>query len=571
MDLYLEISVLFGGAALLSLLAQRFKLPMMLAFLVTGLIFGPLGFHLVHAQSGLETFAELGVAALLFIIGLNLSPRVLKELGMSAVVLGLGQCVATALPAYGLARLVGFSSIASVYTAIVCTLSSTIIVSKILSDRKRLDSLPGKLSIGLLLVQDVIAALALLFVGSAGHAERDALVLIGILGGMVLTLLVLSRFILPKLVDAISTSSEALFLFALGWGIGLSGVFHAFGFPLEIGALVAGISLSMTPYHFEMAAKVKVVRDFFLVVFFVLLGTHISPTAMPSWWMVGVFSGYFIVIKPLILAVIVGLMGHNARTSLETALTIGQMSEFSFILLSLGVARGHIDESFVTLLSLAGILSITISSLLMTYTDQVLTWLLPLVRALPWRSGRVSHGASETIEAESVLIGCHRLGADFLPTVAAWKRSYVVVDVDPEVVRALQAKRVPAIYADALDAELWERLDMRQVKLVVCTLPDLHQNMSILEHVRRRNARAVFIGVASTVEEGMRLYSAGAAYVVMPHFLGGNHASMLLDKYGARPWRFGVEGKRHREHLRKRTKLQEAPALELKKRWGTLH
>lgn len=575
MNVFLEMSFIFGFAAVLAFVMKYFRLPLMLGYVITGIVGGPLVFNALHPSESLEVFAQLGIAALLFIVGLTLNPGVIKEVGKTAALTGIGQFILTAVPIYGLAYILGYGPLVSGYLAIGLTLSSTIVVSKILSDKKALGSLHGKIAIGCLLIQDIIAALGLVVITSLGQGGGVQGLLFSFTraAGLLVLMYVVAKVILPRLTPIFAVSQDILFLFSAGWGIGMAGIFHEAGLSLELGALAAGVTLASSPYHQAISSRMRVVRDFFLIVFFVSLGAQLGGPTNPTVLLATVALAAFVLIgKPLIMMALMGVLGFHRKTSFLTGVAMGQVSEFSFILLGLGIQVGHVSTSVAATVTLIGCVTIALSSLLMMYAERMYDRLSTFMEYWPWHERRASVQKEEENEVyEVILFGCHRLGEDFLPIIQSWKCSYLVVDFDPGVIHALRARGVPCRYGDASDSVLLDDISLKQAHLVISTLPDREISHLILREARSIRKAPSVILLANTVNEAMELYKGGASYVVVPHELGGKYASMLLDLLKHDSGKFTSEKRKHVTGLRKRLNQKEDHSLDLHHRWNVLH
>ncbi|MEK7067780.1 MAG: cation:proton antiporter, partial [Patescibacteria group bacterium] len=279
MDLFVQISLIIVIAALVAIFVRSLRQPLIIGYIITGLLVGPYLFNLIPDAEVVNVFAEIGVALLLFIVGLGLNPRLIKEVGGIAFAAGISQVVFTSLVGFFVCRLLGFLPLESAYLAVALSFSSTIIIVKLLSDKQSLQKLHGKIALGFLLVQDIIAMFLLIFISALSQGENISR-LIGVitLQGLALALLSVfaSLYLLPRLSNFFTASAEFLALFALAWGLGLAALFYKFGFSIEIGALIAGITLSVSPYAIEISAKMKPLRDFFLILFFILLGSKLA-------------------------------------------------------------------------------------------------------------------------------------------------------------------------------------------------------------------------------------------------------------------------------------------------------
>jgi len=270
MEVFIELSLIIAITVLISGITRLLKQPLIIGYILTGIIVSPYFLNIVQSTETIKVFSQIGIALLLFIVGLSLSPKVIKEVGKVSLITGIGQIIFTSLFGFLISRLLGFSVIVSIYIAIALTFSSTIIIMKLLSDKQDLEKLYGKISIGFLLVQDIFVIILLMVISSfSGNLSMSTLslrtILVGILliGGFVL----ISIYVLPSLSKFFAKSQEFLFLFSIGWGLGLAALFHYMGFSMEIGALIAGIARSMSPFHYEISSKMRPLRDFFIILF----------------------------------------------------------------------------------------------------------------------------------------------------------------------------------------------------------------------------------------------------------------------------------------------------------------
>ncbi len=566
MDMFLQISLVLLIATGFSLLMQALKQPLILGHILTGIVAGPTVLGFLHPEGPFELFAKLGITALLFIVGLSLSPKVVREVGKSSVIAGFGQIFFTAGFGFLLAMYFGWSPVESLYIALALTFSSTIIVLKILQDKKDISSLYGRLATGTMLVQDIAATVMLVVMaalggGVSGNIFQALAVIVG--KGLLLAvgLVFFSRVVLPSMTKLFANSQEFLLLFSVAWGVGVAVLFKLMGFSVEVGALVAGVSLATSPYHYEISAKMKILRDFFLVLFFVTLGASLSFDGISRLAVPAVVLSLFVLFgDPFILFIVLRKLGYAAKPSFQTGLTMAQVSEFSLVVILLAKTMGHVGDDAVALVTVCALVTISLSAYLMSYDEKLYSWLRPLLDRK--NHSKAAEGpASEEEEHEAVLFGCHRLGEDFLPHITPYK-NYLVVDFDPNTIEKLQRQGIQARYGDADDNEFLDELNFASAKLIVTTLPDIDSALFILSKLRKVNQRAIAIVMAHSANEAKLLYAKGASYVVLPHFLGGNYASILLDKFGLSQHKFSQEKTKHLQHLEdrlKRSKIKMKP------------
>ncbi|MCE9586136.1 cation:proton antiporter [Candidatus Uhrbacteria bacterium] len=510
MNLFFEIAILLSLTTAVALVMHKFKQPLILAYLVSGIIAGPQVLGLIHSEDTLAFLSKLGITSLLFIVGLSLSPTVIREVGKVSAAAGIGQIVFTSAFGFLIAFLFGYSWTSALYIAIALTFSSTIIALKFLQDRRELGSIYGKISIGILLVQDVAATVVLVVITalSAGATNWQAFAVVLLKAVLLgLGLAIVSKVILPSLTKIFATSQEFLLMFSVAWGTGVAALFQYSGFSIEIGALAAGVALSTSAYHYEISSKMKILRDFLVAIFFIVLGSELhfvgaQQLIVPTI----VFSGFVLIGNPLILTIILGAMGYGRNVSFRTGLAMAQISEFSLVLVALAYQLGHIDDRVVLLITMVGMTTFALSSYLQASSD----WL----------------------------------------TEKLWNRLALFERPHPK-------KELKPMYGDADDNEFLDEMDLKRVKLVISTLPDVETNLFLLNKVRRQSEMAIVILMAHSAEEALLLYKNGANYVVLPHFLGGSYATLLLDKYGLDVEQFAEERDKHLKHLKARVGMSD--------------
>lgn len=574
MNSFFAVSMVFSIATVLAFIMRRLRIPLIVGYLVTGVLVGPLALNIVQAGEQLRVFSQLGISALLFIIGLTLSPRILKEMGRAATLLGLLQGGITAIPAFFLAKVFGFESIASAYIAVALTLSSTIVVSKVLSDKKALGTLHGKITIGFLLAQDVLAAGVLLVMGYVGRGGTGGglLASFGITAGFFILLYAMSAKILPKLTTFFASSQDILFLFSLGWGIGIAGVFAFLGLSFELGALAAGIALASSPYHHELGMRMRVVRDFFLVIFFALLGSELAvPFGQIPWKLVAALSTFVLIGKPIFVMGIMRGLGFHQKASFLSGVSIAQVSEFSFILIALGVGVGQVPEQTLPMFILVGIVTIAGSSLYMNAGERLYAAYEKWMPGLFWRGSAQVAKQKNKMTPKVILIGCHRTGAHVLPMLERWREPYLVVDFDPGIIKGLEDRNIPCVYGDASEQELLDEAGIKQADIIISTIPEPGVQRAILRNARRGKKPALVFLVASSTEQALELYKEGATSVVNLYDIGGAYTALLVEQSRKDVGRIGAERRKHISELRKAAQGRISTGTDIHHRWAHLH
>ncbi|MCK5321264.1 cation:proton antiporter [Candidatus Pacearchaeota archaeon] len=557
MEVFVELSIILGITVLVAGITKLLKQPLIIGYILAGIIVSPSFLNIVESTETIKVFSHIGVVLLLFIIGLSLSPKVIKEVGKVSLVTGIGQIAFTSLIGFFISRALGFTTIASVYIAIALTFSSTIIIMKLLSDKKDTEKLYGKVSIGFLLVQDIFVIILLMVISSfSGNLSMASISLGTIISGILLIVgfVLISIYVLPHLSDFFARSQEFLFLFSIGWGLGLAALFYHLGFSMEIGALIAGVALSVSPYNYEISSKMRPLRDFFIILFFILLGSQmvfgsISQLIVPA----VIFSSFILIGNPLIVMILMGLLGFKKKVGFQAGLTVAQISEFSLILIALGVSAGHLTGEILSLITIVGLITISGSTYLITYSDKIYPYLSKYLSIFERKKLREEIQGSQ--DYECILFGYNRIGYDLLHTFKKLKKKFIVVDYNPETISELSKEKIECIYGDVDDDEFLSGLNLTETKMVVSTIPEFEANLLLISKIRQVNKNAIIIVISHNIEEANELYCKGATYVIMPHFLGGSHASRMIDEYRLDVNKFLKERKKHIKYLKTRKKL----------------
>ena len=560
MDIFVEFSIIIALATVIGGLMRLLKQPLIMGHILTGILVGPQFLNIFKNVESGEIFSLMGISTLLFIVGLSLSPKVIREVGKIALITGLGQIMFTTLFGFLIASAFGFDLIPSLYIAIALTFSSTIIILKLLSDKKDLEKLYGRISIGFLLVQDVVATLIL--IGVSSMTSQESLIstaLLLLIKGLLITLILslVSFYVLPRISEFFAKSQEYLFLFAIGWGFGLSMVFKMVGFSVEIGALVAGVTLSMSPYAEEISSKLKPLRDFFIIMFFILLGANmdlhnLSSLIIPAL----VFSIFVLVGNPLIVLVLMELLGYNKRTGFFAGLTVAQISEFSLIIVLMGVHLGHIDSSVLSLVTLIALTTIAVSTYMILNAERIYPRISKYITL--FQRKMVVKESTIVANYDVILFGCNRAGYDFIEVFKKLKTKFLAVDFDPEIVSELMEKGINVKYGDAEDGEFLDDIKIQESKAVISTIPDFDVNSFLLSLLSKVENKPITILTSHDVNNAIYFYERGADYVVVPHFIGGQVVSRL-----AKDAVFGLHdikdvGNTQLDYLKKRKSLGHA-------------
>lgn len=555
--IFIELSKILAITLVITGIIKILKQPSIIGYIISGIIAGPVVLNIINSTETLTTFSQIGVSLLLFFVGLNLNPKIIKEVGKISLITGLGQVIFTSSIGFLISRAVGFSSITSLYIGVALAFSSTIIIMKLLTDKKDLESLYGRISVGFLIIQDFIAIFILLVISSLDNgANLASMAVETILKGIggIIVLFLLTIFFLPKLTKIIAKSQEFLLLFSISWSFIIASVFHYLNFSIEAGALLAGITLSMSPYHYEISSKMKPLRDFFLILFFIMLGSQmVFSNILQNLGVIFGFSLFVLIGNPIIVMILMGLLGYTKRNSFLAGLTVAQISEFSLIVITMAVSVGHISSEILSIITAIGLITFAGSTYLVIYSNELYLFLSKYLSIFEKKGEKVDeHKHYKCKNHEIILFGYNRIGFDILVSLKKIKKKFLIVDYDPETITKLSKEGYDCMYGDANDFEFLEEINFNKTKMVISTIPFIDANLLIINKVRASNKKTVISVVSHQIDEAERLYEAGATYVIMPHFLGGKHFSTMLEKNKLSLDKFLKEKINHIEHLSKR-------------------
>jgi Kef-type K+ transport system membrane component KefB/Trk K+ transport system NAD-binding subunit len=556
-DAFFQISFVLVLATVVGMIMRVFKQPPILSYIVSGILLGPAVFDFLGSNQTFSTFSSIGIALLLFIIGLGLNITVIKKLGKPVFVATLVELLFVGGLGFVASALLGFPLFVSVIVGLCLYFSSTIIIVKFLSDKKEQSRLHGQIAIGIVLLDDIVATFALLMVGAAnGHgigiAEVGTLLLHGLL--LAAFLVIASVWVLPKLAKFMAGSQEMLFLFAIAWGFGVASLFELSGFSIEIGALFAGVSLASLPYTQEIESRLKPLRDFFVIVFFIVLGSDLTLSNLQSAIVPAVIlSAIVLLLKPVSIVATLGGMGYSKRVSFMTGINISQISEFSIILSVLAVTAGVVPKEIGAIITLVAIITIAVSTYLMQYQNGLFAWFDKFRLKLFERSIKKRAEQQPQEAYPIILFGYHRGGHEFVRSFKNMHKKFLVVDYNPTVIDLLQHQHIPCQFGDATDLELLEEIGAPTAKLVVSTIADFETNTQIAKHLNLTNPDALLVCNATSYEQALQLYELGASYVMIPHYAGSERLGRVLEKHGfENREHFDKYRARHLKHLQAR-------------------
>lgn len=555
-ETFYEIASILGLAAVLGGMAMLLRQPLIMAFLATGILAGPAGFSILQSHGQIEILAHIGIALLLFVVGLRLDLSLIKTTGPVALATGLGQVIFTSLFGFLLVLWMGFSIVSSLYIAVALTFSSTIIIVKLLSDKKEIDALHGKIAVGFLIVQDIVAILALIMLtalGGTGTENDNTFIKIALIAakgiGFIVCVGIIVRYVFPGLMRRLAGNQELLVLFAIAWAVFLGAAGDYLGFSKEVGAFVGGVSLASTPYRESIGARLVSLRDFLLLFFFIDLGARLDFNVVGPQTLNAVFLSLFVLIgNPLIVMLIMGIMGYRKRTSFLAGLTVAQISEFSLILGALGVSLGHITMEAMSLITLVGVVTICLSSYMIIYSGTIYRWIAASLsifeKKYPHRE-KVAEQVPDVPEVDVLVIGLGNYGGGLAQHLIERQKRILGVDFDPHVLETWRARGIPVVFGDIGDPEFLDNLPLRHSSWVVCTVRDKALNLTLLD-LLKGNQYGGKIALAAMNEEEAKIYISKGAHVVLRPFSDASEeaADSLTDSMSLFPkeidWPFGL-------------------------------
>ncbi len=573
-DLLSNIGLAIVVATGFAFLAKILRQPLLLAYLIAGVVIGPeIGFSWIHDKESIELISEIGLILLLFIIGLEIDLKKLLTEGRALIVTGVAQFLICVVLGIALALFFGYQmgggKFDAIYLAVASALSSTLIVVKLLYDKFELTTLPGRLTLGVLVLQDIWAILFLALQPNLQRPEVAILLNSLVKGvGLVFITLTLSRYVLPHLFSLVAKTPELLLIAAIAWCFLVSGAAGAVGLSREMGALIAGVSMSTFPYNVDVIAKVVNIRDFFVTLFFVALGMKIP---MPTLTLLGYAMGvslFLIVSRFLSVFPVLYWTNHGLRTSLIPSINLAQMSEFSLVIASIGLTLKHIDSTVVGILTFVFAITSAISTYLITYNHEIQAGIAALLRRLGFRDiqQKLPSAASADAEETVVFLGFFRDASSILHEFELQSndgadhpilKQIVVIDFNPLVHRELNQRGIKCIYGDLASIDTLHHAKIHSPKIVVSTITDTilkgTNNLRLMRYARRLWPTARVIVTAETIEAALRLYSEGADFVYIPRLHSAREIAELLlraDEDG-----LGSVRERQVEHLKRRKEV----------------
>ena len=542
--IYFVLATILIIAAGIGIVSSLFSQPLILAYILSGAVIGFLSSNFVAIPTPTETFgffSQIGIALILFMVGIELSLSDLKNIGKPVFMATLFHALVIGLSTFILALLFKFTLLASFYIALAIIFSSTVIVVKLLGEQKDTNSLYGKLTIGILLLQDLFAVVILMFLAGIGPRgqpfEWRGLIFTFIKGAFLIGALWLgSKYALKRIFAYVASNLELLFLCTMAWALGVSSIFKFLGFSFEIGAFLSGVALANLPYRYSISARIAPIRDFFIIIFFIVLGLSIDFAAVKNmFWEILVFSLFVIMVTPIVIANYLGWLGFGKRVAFLSGLALAQVSEFSLIIVVVGARLGHVNSEVVSFISSVAIFTIAVSSYLVINGSRIYRLLGSKVKIIEKRKTVTTAIAKKDLQNHIILVGAEQMGSDILDflriKIKETDQTLIVVDFNLAIVESLIAGNVNVIFGDISDPEVLEQLKLSEAKLIVTTVPDLVDNINLIKFAKENGYAGPVICATYWLHDAIKLYEVGADYVVVPEEIGGKHVARILSDH----------------------------------------
>ncbi|MCA1457232.1 cation:proton antiporter [Bradyrhizobium sp. BRP22] len=543
----ITLSILF--AWVLGLLAHFSRQPLILAYLIAGFLIGPFGTGWVKSQESISVISELGLIFMLFMIGLEIDLKKIVRAGKVILFAAggqlLGGCLLGILFFVGLGlSMGGGGKFDALYLCVACALSSTVIIVKVLYEKRELDTLPGRITLGVLVLQDIFAILFLAVQPSLDNLQIGV-ILLSILrvGVLVATALVLSRYVLPRLFQQIARRPELILLGALAWCFLIGEVAERLHLSREMGSLVAGVSLSTFPYALDVTAKVTTLRDFFITLFFVALGMTIPVPGLSVIGLALLIAAFTVVSRLVTTFTPLYLMKQGLRASLLPAINLAQISEFSLVVIQTGVAAGHISTATSSAASFAFVVLAVLSTFVMTKSGEITRFLIGPLKRVGLHDLDQAHpaeGSEDGAHGESrriVILGFFRAASALLSQIERQNEALLeqlsVIDFNPLVFRTLKDRGLHVIYGDISNVDTLVHAGIGKAEIIILSVPDSllvgANNEKLVRHVRSLNPTAKIVATADFLADVNDLYAAGADYVTVTRISDASELFSVIE------------------------------------------
>lgn len=518
------------GAAVLSYLCRWLRQPLIVGYIVAGLVLGPLALKAVHDERSIQDLSEIGLALLLFTVGLEIDMGKLKESARTAGILTAVQIFGCAILAYATAFALGFRGLPAAYLGVALSTSSTLVAIKLLSDKAEVGTLAGRITIGILLFQDASEIVILALQTNVSNPSVGKLLgSVGAVAGIAVGSVLAAKYVLPPLLRRVAKSPEVMLVTSIAWCLAVAWAAARAGLSVPMGALIAGLSISNMPYSLDVVSKIRSLRDFFVILFFVSLGMQIQSPTRAALLAVAAFTAAAILGRVLTVIPTARRLGFGSYVGTLTSISLIPLSEFSLVVVALGYSYGHVDRSILSIVAMVMVATSAASTYLARFNDGIARW---VDRRLPPERSRAPEAGASEGPAPILIVGCHRTGASLIEILRSRGLRFAVIDYNPEVYENLEERGVRVIHGDVSYPETFEVAGVEHAQLIVSTIPDDFlrgtDNLRILRMVRGINPKARVVLTAVSLSRARELYEQGADYVILHRWLAAERLAEIM-------------------------------------------
>ncbi len=546
---FFEVTALLVLTAIIGFIGAFLRQPLIVCFILVGLIAGPSALDIVHSKEKIHLLSELGIALLLFLVGIKLDVKLIKSIGPVSLLTGLGQVIFTSVIGFLIGMGLGFDVTTSIYVAVALTFSSTIIIVKLLSDKREIDSLHGQIALGFLIVQDLVVVFSMIVLAAIGMGASQQsggfeVILKVILSGLALVGFVIFfiKYLANPITNRLAKNSELLVVFALALATLFATTGKLVGLGMELGGLLAGIAVASTPIKESISSRLSPLRDFLLLFFFIALGSTLDLTLLGGYIFEAVIFSLFVLIgNPLIVLIIMGILGYKKRTGFLAGLTVAQISEFSLIFVAMGITIGHLNSDILGLVTLVGIITIAISTYMITYSHRLFEVFEPLLGVFERRNTtKETHSPNRTTQGEVdiLLFGFGRFGKSMALQLDKEGFNILTVDFNPDALAEARTFGIDTIYGDVTDAEFISELPLQKAKWIVSTIPTHHLGLviddtrkTIVQLSRAAGFQGKFAVVSNLESESENMLKADMDLIFNPYTDAATRATERLSEF----------------------------------------
>tara|TARA_Y100000310_G_scaffold333007_1_gene409680 strand:+ start:717 stop:2423 length:1707 start_codon:yes stop_codon:yes gene_type:complete len=531
-NILFDIGLMLVIAMFVAYIAKVFKQPLIPAYIIGGLILGPIGLGIIQDTEVIKSISEIGIIFLLFIVGMEMDLKKLKAVGWTTIITGTLQVGLTFLAGFFIfSRFVHLDTMNSIYAGLIIAFSSTMVVLKLLSDEEELLTLHGRIILGILFMQDIFVIFALtILLGTDTYSVLALLPVLGKFIAMIVVAYLLNRFVIFPVFRFAAKSQELLFILSLGVCFIFVMSAHLLGFSVAIGALIAGITIANIPYNLNIVSSVSPLKDFFAIIFFVSLGLQmVMPQIGSILTPLFVLLALVILFKPFIILVLLSIMGYDKRNSFTSAVSLAQISEFSLILV---ITVQDISQELFSATILLAILSIALTSYIIKYELQLYNLLAKPLGVFEYLAIKKRDIKEEKVKNKQIILfGFHRMGKTFMKVLKKMKRRVLVIDYNPDAIEQLNEEKIASAYGDMANLELLRKLNLKDARVIISSAPKMLDNITLLKYLAKVKSKALVFVTANQLHEALDLYDYGADYVIVPKIMSGESVSLILQKY----------------------------------------